>query len=64
MAFHQPVNILSPWGVVTDDKYVGIDENGDFLAEMIVVDRIQFGDGSTMSSAGSGLPSVIDIGTF
>jgi hypothetical protein len=60
----QPKNILAPWGVNTDNGgYVGIDDDG-LLVSTIKVGLVKFPDGSTMVTAGSGLPSTIDSGQF
>jgi len=59
---HQPLNTLAPFKV-QGSKFV-IDENGNAIVNVIAVDTVLFKDGSFMSSAGGGLPSTIDEGTF
>lgn len=60
----QPINRLSPWGVTTETgEYVGV-EDGGLVATAATIARLMFGDGSVMVSASSGLPAVIDAGSF
>jgi hypothetical protein len=60
----QPKNNLAQWGVTTDDgEYVGV-ENGGLIATSAIVGTLRFSDGSKMTTAGSGLPSAIDSGTY
>ncbi len=60
----QPVNLLAPWGVETNDgEYVGVQQGG-LYATRATIDELIFEDGSRMITAGSGLPADIDCGTF
>lgn len=60
----QPLNNLAPWVVYTENGYsVQINSNG-LAADNLTVGMVTFSDGSALTSAGSGLPSVIDAGTY
>lgn len=63
----QPINVLAPWGVTTENgNYVGI--NGDGLyADVVHVGKIKFADGSSLESGNeiiAVLPNPIDSGNF
>jgi hypothetical protein len=60
----QPINNLAPFRVTTDSgAQIFIDDQG-LNVDSVTVTTLRFGDGSKMITAGAGLPSTIDSGTF
>lgn len=60
----QPLNVLAPFLVPgPNGSYTEISSSGLYSSQ-VTVDNLIFADGSSMKTAGSGLPSDIDLGTF
>lgn len=59
----QPNNRLAPWEVISENSYVGVDDNG-LRASQIVVEKVVFKDGTVLTTVNSGGFSNPDMGTF
>ncbi len=58
----QPDDHRAPFRI--QNTICGFDEHGNLITNVIAPEMIVFRDGSFMSTAGGGLPAVLDEGTF